>query len=148
MNNWLFEGKEITDVSQFPPGTVAFVYIITNKKTGQYYIGQKILENNSKKKLTQTEIKEQYSGKGRKPKYKIVTKESDWKTYYGSNIVLKEEVKKYGKENFERRILIACPSKKLATYYEVYWQFKYECLKDPLSYNSNILGTFYKKDLE
>jgi len=148
MNNWLFENKEIKEISDLPPKTVAFVYIITNKETGRYYIGQKILKHTTKKKLTQTEIKESYTGKGRKPQFKYVVKESDWKSYYGSNQILKEEVSKLGKDKFDRKIIIACPSKKLSTYYEVYYQFIHKCLEDPLSYNSNILGTFYKSDFE
>jgi len=151
MSNWYLEGdnkKTYNSLEDFPKEAVAFVYIITNKETGRYYIGQKILRHTTKKKLTQTEIQEQYTGKGRKPKFKYVVKESDWKTYYGSNSILKEDLQKLGKDKFERKILIICPSKKLSTYYEVYFQFKFECLKDPLSYNSNILGTFYKSDFE
>ena len=32
-------------------------------------------------------------------------KESDWKRYYGSCPELKEDIKKFGKENFKREIL-------------------------------------------
>ena len=137
-----------TKLEDFPSDTEYFVYIITNKKTGQYYIGKKALRFNRKKKLTQKELLEYEGKRGRKPKTRLVTTESDWKNYYSSNDQLKKDVIELGEENFDRKILKLCPNKKLSTYYETYYQFEKECLKDPLSYNSNILGTFYRKDLE
>ncbi len=137
----------IKDIKDFPPHVVSFVYIITNKKTGQYYIGKKSLYLNKKKKLTKIELLEYEGKRGRKPKTKKITSESDWKSYYSSNEQLKGDVIKLGENNFDRKILEFCTTKKLATYYEVYHQFRTECLKDPLSYNSNILGSFYRKDL-
>jgi hypothetical protein len=152
MNNWFYidnKGCKIVfeKLEDFPKDTIAFVYIVTNKQTGQYYIGQKSLKHTTKRKLSPTQILQQYTGKGRKPKYKIIEKESDWKTYFGSNSILKEELEKVGKDKFERKILEFCPTKKIATYKEVWHQFNMKVLEDPLSYNSNILGTFYRKDL-
>ena len=87
-------------------------------------------------------------GPGRKPKYKVVTKESDWQTYYGSNKAVQGLIKE-GKENeFSRQILKLCSSKKLLTYYEAKFLFMNEVLEYPDKYfNDNILGKFYTKDL-
>ena len=38
-------------------------------------------------------IFERWEGKGRPPIYKMVQKESDWKTYYGSHQFIKDEIK-------------------------------------------------------
>lgn len=150
MNNWFYKGNEITDITQFPKGTVSFVYKITHKNSGKYYVGKKILRNVINKKLGKKEIAEYKTKglKGRPPTKKKVIRESNWKTYYGSNSQLVEDVKKLGFENFDREIIKICFSKKEATYYEVYYQFLYKVLEDPLSYNTNILGSFYKKDFE
>jgi dissimilatory sulfite reductase (desulfoviridin) alpha/beta subunit len=91
-----------------------------------------------------------YEGvKGRKPTHKRVSKESDWKTYYGSNKHLKEAIEKHGVEEFERYIIKIAPSKKLLTYYETQYQFIYQVLEKPEEfYNDNILGKFFTKDFE
>ena len=51
-----------------------------------------------------------------KYKFKIIQKESDWKTYWSSNSTLKSLVKNEPEENFERRILHFCISKKQLTF--------------------------------
>jgi len=128
-----------------PEDWFGFVYVIKNKVTGRIYIGKKVFWNNLKKKLTKTEIQEQ-TGPGRKPTHKIITKESNWMMYWGSNKELLQDVKELGVENFERRILKLCKSKKELTYYELHYQCKEEVLiRD--SYNDNILGKFYRRDL-
>ena len=90
-----------------------------------------------------------YEGvKGRKPTHKRVTKESDWKTYYGSNKILLELSNVEPPENFERHIIKLTPNKKLHTYYETQYQFMYQVLEKPDKfYNDNILGKFFTKDL-
>jgi hypothetical protein len=62
-------------ISDFPENSVGFVYKITHKTSNRYYIGKKILFNNTKQKLGKKELLEQ-TGRGRKPLTKIVTKES------------------------------------------------------------------------
>ena len=128
-----------------PEEWVGFVYIIKNKTNGRIYIGKKVFWNNTKKKLTKTEIAEQ-TGPGRKPTHKVVTKESNWLTYWGSNKELLEDVKKLGPDNFERKVLKLCKTKKQLTYYELHYQCIYEVLLNN-SYNSNLLGKFYPGDL-
>jgi hypothetical protein len=52
-----------------------------------------------------------------------------------------------GEECFKREILVLCKNKKQLSYYEVYWQMKLDVLAID-SYNENIAGKFYRKDLE
>lgn len=144
--NWLHEEKEIVDISQFPEGAVGFVYFITNLESEKFYIGKKALYMNQSKLLTKKEMLE-WSKPGRIPKKKKVRKESDWKTYYGSNKLIKEEVKTLGEDKFQRNILKFCFSKKQMSYWEQYYQFEYNVLFREDSYNDNIAGKFYRKDV-
>ena len=147
--NWTYNGEEITDYTQFPKNTFGFVYKITHLASGKAYVGKKVLIHNRKVKVTKKDLAMYEGIKGRKPTHKRVSKESDWKTYYGSNKHLKEAIEKYGKEEFERYIIKLAPSKKLLTYYETQYQFIYQVLEKPEEfYNDNILGKFFTKDFE
>jgi hypothetical protein len=144
--NWLYKGNIIEDISQFPENTYGFVYIVTHTSTGKSYIGKKVLYHNKKTKLGKKEIAIQ-TGPGRKPTTKIVTKESDWKTYYGSEIEIKKLLAEGKHNEFERVILKLVDNKKLLTYFEVKYQFIYEVLEHPDQwFNNNILGKFFSKD--
>lgn len=143
---WKFNGEEITDIDQFPSGTFGFVYRVLNKETGKAYIGKKVLYHSTKKKLTKKELTE-IEGQGRRPSYRLVVKESDWKTYWGSNKLLKEELQT-NKDNFERSIICLAKDKKQLTYFETKYLFIYSVLEKPEEfYNDNILGKFFTKDL-
>ena len=123
-----------------PEDWVGFVYKITNKTNGKFYIGKKVFWNNRKTKLTKKEIAEQ-TGPGRKPTHKVVTKESDWLTYWGSNKDLLADIQELGMDNFER----LCKSKKELTYWDAY-----QCKEEVLlanAYNDKILGKFITQDL-
>lgn len=143
--NWLLEGKEITSMDQFPSDSVGFVYKITNKTSGKIYIGKKILENRTRKTLTKKEQSE-WSKPGRIPKKKVVVKESSWADYYGSSKPLLEDIKTFGKDNFAREIIKVCKTKKSLSYFETYYQFEYKVLHID-SYNQNILGKYFPKDV-
>jgi hypothetical protein len=144
--NWLYKGNAIEDISQFPENTYGFVYIVTHTPTNKSYIGKKVLYHNKKTKLGKKEIATQ-TGPGRKPTTKIVTKESDWKTYYGSEIEIKKLLAEGKHNEFERVILKLVDNKKLLTYFEVKHQFIYEVLEHPNDwFNNNILGKFFSKD--
>jgi len=155
MSRWFYEETEgdilsykfINSIEDFPPDTFGFIYTITNKESGQFYVGKKFLYHNKKKKLTKKELAEQ-SDPGRKPTHKVVRTESDWKTYWGSNKQLLADIKEYGENNFSCWIFVQCKTKKQLTYYEMHYQCKEEVLigKDR-SYNDNILGKFFSKDL-
>jgi len=147
--NWLYKKQEIEDLSHFPNNTYGFIYKITHTPTNKSYIGKKVLYHNKKIKLTKKDL-ELYEGVvGRKPSFKVVTSESDWKKYWGSNKPLLELLKTELKENFKREILITCPNKKLLTYYETQTLFVYRVLEEPdLYFNENILGKFFRKDFD
>jgi hypothetical protein len=143
---WLYKDNTIEDISQFPENTYGFVYIVTHTPTNKSYIGKKVLYHNKKTKLGKKEIATQ-TGPGRKPTTKIVTKESDWKTYYGSEIEIKKLLAEGKHNEFERVILKLVDNKKLLTYFEVKHQFIYEVLEHPNDwFNNNILGKFFSKD--
>jgi len=137
---------EYDSVEKFPPGCIGFVYEIKNIKTGKFYIGRKSIFSNTKKKLTKKELAE-HTGPGKKPTKKLVTKESDWENYWGSNKVLLAEIKENGTSDFRKEILKFCFNKKQLTYWELHFQCKCEVLFSDKSYNDNILAKFFRKDL-
>ena len=145
---WLYKEKVINSLEDMPQNTFGFVYIVTHQPSGISYIGKKSLFHNIKKKLTKKELPEQ-TGPGRKSTTRVVVKESDWKTYYGSAKPIMELIKGGKQEEFTREILQLVPNKKLLTYYECKYLFKYGVLEHPLEYfNDNILGKFFSKDFE
>ena len=143
--NWLYNNETINDISQFPPSTYGFIYKVTHIPSGKSYIGKKVLYHNKKVKLGKKELALQ-SGPGRKPTTKTVTQESDWKTYYGSEVEIKKLLAEGKHNEFERVILKLVDSKKLLTYFETKYQFVYEVLEQPGWMNSSILGKFFSKD--
>jgi hypothetical protein len=150
MREWLYVSEKdntcsIKSLEDFPENCVGFIYLIKNQTTGKIYIGKKSLYSNTNKKLTKKEIAEQ-TGPGRKPTKKLVTKESNWKVYMGSSKELLADIKETSEDIYERNILHFCFSKKQLTYYEINYQMKYNVLEVD-SYNDNILGKFYRKDL-
>ena len=143
---WLYKDKVIDSLEDFPEGTYGFVYITTHNPSGTSYIGKKSLFHNIKKKLTKKELAEQ-TGPGRKSTSKVVQKESDWKIYYGSAKPIVELIKDGKHSEFTREILQLVNNKKLLTYYECKYLFKYGVLENPKEYfNDNILGKFFTKD--
>jgi hypothetical protein len=143
---WLYKDKVIENTEDIPENTFGFIYVTTHIPTGISYIGKKSLIHNVKKKLTKKELIEQ-TGPGRKPTSKVVQKESDWKTYYGSAKPILELLKAGKHSEFTREILQFVPNKKLLTYYECKYLFKYSVLEHSNKYfNDNILGKFFTKD--
>ena len=134
--SWLHEGNIVTE-EHVPIGAVGFVYKIIHTPTGRYYIG--------KKSLTSTRKLAPLKGQKRK---RTVTKSSDWEKYYSSNDWIKEQVKDGKAEEFSREIIQYCFSKKSLTYYEIYWQFQYNVLADDNAINENLMGKFYRRDLQ
>ena len=138
---WLYKGKEINEISDLPNNAFGFVYQTTHLPTNKKYIGKKSLIYNLKKKLGKKE-KALWEGKGRPPMYKRVLKESDWKTYYGSQSFIKEA----NKEDLTREILEIAYHKKELTYLECKYQFTLGVLENKSYLNDNILGKFFDKD--
>ena len=147
--NWTYKNEPIGEVSDFPDATFGFVYRIIHIPSGKTYIGKKVLQFTRKAKLSKKDLALYEGAKGRKPSFKKVVKESDWKTYYGSNKHLLELLKSEPKENFKREILTLAPSKKLLTYEETKALFVYQVLEKPEEFfNDNILGKFFTKDFD
>ena len=143
---WVYNSKPITNLNDFPKDTFGFIYIVKNNDTNKSYIGKKVLYHNKKVKLGKKEVAE-LTGVGRKPTTKIVTKESDWETYYGSNKEVMQLIKDGKQDLFTRTIIKLASNKKLLTYYETQALFTYKVLEQPESfYNDNILGKFFTKD--
>ena len=139
--------KYYTEVEDFGDEVYGFIYKIQNKDSKRYYIGKKILYNTTNVKLGVKETKNLPIQKGRKPTTKQVIKESNWKSYWGSNKDFLEYKKGKKDEDFNREILHICKSKLELTYWETHYLFVNKVLFDSLSFNQNILGKFYKGKL-
>lgn len=133
-NPWRYNERPFTsdNIGEY----FGFVYCITNKTTGRKYIGRKYL----------------WSYRTPPGKKRRVKQESDWKKYYGSCPELKEDVKKYGKDIFDRKILSLHKTKGDCNYEETKQLFLNNVLSEslddgtPAYYNSNILGRYMRKD--
>ena len=146
MKHWLYRQKEICVIDDIPKNTFGFIYITTHIPTGKKYLGKKSLYHNVKKKLTKKELLEQPVTRGRKSLTTIIQKESDWKTYYGSEEFIKQKLKEGNQNEFTREIIQFVENKKLLTYFECKYQFIYGVLEDENWLNTNILGKFFSKD--
>jgi hypothetical protein len=154
---WTYKGKVITELKDMPEDIFGFIYKITNGKTNEYYIGKKQVLSVRKRNFGKKEIAALQDK--RMKKYEYVTKESDWKEYRSSNKEVKgwfEENEKAINENrrsdindqLKLEILRFCSNKKSLTYYELQEQFSHDVLGDEYSLNDNLLGKFFRKDLE
>lgn len=122
--SWIYKGKSVETISDEYEG---FVYLITNLKTQQKYVGKKL----AKFKTTKPPLK------GKKNKRRGF-KESDWKTYWGSSDRLNEDVKNLGEKNFSREILYFCKSRAEMSYIEAREQFDRRVLETDEYYNGII----------
>ena len=143
--SWRYNGNYITELGDMPEDVFGFIYKITNTKTGQYYIGKKQVVSIRKRNFGKREISELTDK--RVKKYEMVTKESDWKDYRSSNDTVKSWFIN-DSEVCKLEILRFCKSKKSLTYYELQEQFAHDVLGDELSLNDNLIGKFFRKDLE
>jgi serine/threonine protein kinase len=149
---WRFKDRLITEIEDMPEGTYGFIYKVVHLPTKKKYIGKKVLffERNVKLGKRETEaLREERKAAGiggRVPAKKKVVKESDWKTYYGSQEEIKKLARTSKPEDWTREILDFVPTKKLLTYYEIKHIFKNDALEDSDFLNDNILGKFYQKD--
>lgn len=125
-----------------PENCFGFIYKITNTGTKEFYIGKKQVVSVRKRKFGKKEIAALTDK--RIKHWEWVTKESDWKDYRSSN----DNVKSWDAGISKLEILRFCSSKKSLTYYELQEQFAHDVLGDELSLNDNLLGKFFRKDLE
>ena len=122
--SWSYQGKL---VEELPEDCEAFVYLITNLIDHKKYVGKKLAKFKTTKKPL----------KGRKNKRRG-TKESDWRTYWGSNTHLVDDVLRLGEHRFTREILYYCPSRGVASYLEAKEQFERKVLESAEYYNGII----------
>lgn len=123
-----------------------FIYLIKDTISGKMYIGKKNFKTNRNIKLGKKEIKALPVTRGRNPSKKKVIAESDWKTYYGSADIIKNDP---DKSHYERYLLKLARSSKELTYFELKYLCVYEVLEKPdLFINNNILGKIFTKDLQ
>ena len=121
---WTYQEKI---VEELPEDCEAFVYLITNLIDHKKYVGKKLAKFKTTKKPL----------KGRKNKRRG-TKESDWRTYWGSNTHLVDDVLRLGEHRFTREILYFCPSRGVASYLEAKEQFERKVLESAEYYNGII----------
>ena len=133
-NPWLFKG--IPFLSESIDDNFGFVYLITNIQNNRKYIGRKYF----------------WSFRTPKGKKRKVKSESDWKKYYGSCPELKEDIIKFGRENFSRTMLSVHKTGGKTNFEETRQLFANNVLTESLDdgipawYNSNILSRYFRKD--
>ena len=133
-NPWMY--NEVPFTSDDIGDNFGFVYLITNLTNSRQYIGRKYF----------------WSFRTPKGKKRKVKSESDWKNYYGSCPELKEDIGKFGRENFSRTILSLHKTKGKTNFEETRRLFAHNVLTesldngDPAFYNSNILNRYFRKD--
>lgn len=121
----------------------AYIYLITNLLNNKIYVGKKQLNFYKKVALSK---KEKLLPENKRKRYKIIVTDGGWEKYYGSSQELKEDIKKYGIDNFKKEILQEVYSKSEASYWEGYWQFHFKVLEID-SYNKWISLKVYKNNL-
>ena len=131
-NPWLHDSTIIE--SDIIDNYVGFVYQITNLTNNRRYIGKKLLKRTKTKQV-----------KGKKKRSLV---ESDWKTYYGSNKELQEDVAQVGASNFKREILRLCKTKGECNYFEAKYQFDLKVLESEDFYNCWIQVKVHKAHLK
>jgi len=150
--NWIYDGNQVSSVDDMPEGVYGFIYEVTHLPSGRKYLGRKQVTFTRKKKIGKREskqIKEQKKLNGERavsPKYKYVTKESDWKDYYGSSDEVKELLKEGSTDDFKREILEYAFHKKQLSYKETSLLFTRKVLETDEYINSNIQGKWFRKD--
>ena len=114
-------------LEDLPTDCEGFVYLITNLTNDRKYIGKKL----ARFKTTKPPLK------GRKNKRRG-TKESDWRSYWGSSDKLLADVETLGEDKFTREILHFCPSRGVLSYIEAKEQFDRRVLETDEYYNGII----------
>ena len=116
-NPWMWRGEPFTD----PSGWYGMVYLIVDRGRGMQYIGRKFFRRRVKR-----------------PGKRARSADSDWRTYYGSSDVLKEEVKRRGTGDFERYVLSLHKTRGSVNYHEMKELFTRNVLADNRYYNETI----------
>jgi len=142
---WIYQNNEIKELTDMPEHTFGFIYEVTHTPTGKKYLGRKQLLSVTRKLLGKKELA--LITDKRSSKKKTITKETDWKAYYGSHPEIKQMVKEGKQLEFTREILIFVSTKKQLTYYEdKYLYMKGVIEPGSIYFNDNVSGRFFKKD--
>lgn len=129
LNPWIYNNQPYKyATTQY----IGFIYCITCIQNGKKYIGKKIFWNTTKKKNE--------AGKNI-----YTTKESDWKTYYGSSKHMKIDLQLYGALQFKREIIMLCENKFDMMYYETKEIIDRDALLDEQYYNLAIYCRLIKR---
>ena len=123
-NNWYYNDHPVTEI---PSDMVGFVYLIHDYANDMWYVGKKLAITTRKKPPL----------KGRTNK-RHVRVETDWRSYWGSNLALIAAVKQHGPQRFRRDILHWCRNKNQMAYLETKEQFDRRVLHDDTYYNGII----------
>ena len=128
---WLYDDTPVDESSL--ESYIGFVYVIENMNNSRLYIGKKLLKFKRTKKV--------------KGKNKKILVDSDWKSYWGSNKVLQEDVKEFGETKFTRKILRLCKNRGEMNYYEAKYQFELGVLESDRFYNDAIMVRVHRSHL-
>lgn len=131
---WYYKDKEFNETPEEYQG---FIYEITELRTGKKYIG--------KKNFWRPKTLPKNSRRSRRVKTKV---ESDWRTYYGSNVELQRLVEEHGPNEYERVILRLCKTKGEMSYFEAKLQFENDVLLSDKYYNEFIGCKIHSKHLK
>jgi hypothetical protein len=131
---WYYKGKEFNETPEEYQG---FVYEITELRTGKKYIG--------KKNFWRPKTLPKNSRRSRRVKTKV---ESDWRSYYGSNVELQRLVEESGSDAYKRVILRLCKTKGEMSYFEAKEQFEKDVLLSDNYYNEFIGCKIHSKHLK
>ena len=137
MADWIYENSPYNPTEDDLKEWHGFVYVIEEKTTGMKYIGKKFFWRSKILPVTKT-----------RKRRKRTLVESDWRSYYGSNKDLKEQVLKNGGDIYTRTILKLCKSKGECSYYEAKLQFEYDVLFRDDYYNEFIGCKIHSKHVK
>lgn len=93
MTKWLYRGSPLNSIKDIPECCPFVVYRI-DFQDDTYYIGSKQIYSTRRIKLSKKRSLLLWKGKGPKPKYETVVKESDWKIYCSSSKLVKDRLEK------------------------------------------------------
>lgn len=96
---------------------LGFIYLITNKTNGRFYIGQKSFWKIVKYPPLKGKVNRRYR-----------KKETKWREYWGSSEWLLRDIEKLGEDNFEREILKLCKNKTELNFFETKMQIEKDVL--------------------
>jgi len=134
---WYYDNKPFEPNEEDIQTLVGFVYVIEEKTTGMKYIGKKGFWRSKILPVTKSR---------KRRKHTLV--ESDWRKYYGSNALLKENVKEQGEDIYNRVILRLCKTKGEMSYFEAKEQFDKDVLLRDDYYNAFIGCKIHSKHLK